>query len=231
MPEVQYGSHIITYTFNENNGLKSHYITVDKNYGVVLKGKVIPELQANKLIQKKAKWIINKLRLVEAINEDDIVTGSRIQYFGRKYYVEVYFDERITTTEVEFNHSKFKITTNSDNGDIQGEIKLAIDKFFLNKVIEKITPRVRKWSAKTGLTYNTLKFGKQDKRWGSCTPGNNIIINTEAIKLPFTLIDYLIVHELCHTKYKDHSKSFWAEVSKYINKWKVLDEKMQGLKL
>lgn len=231
MPEVQYGSHIITYSFNKNNGLKSHYITVDKNHGVVLKGKAIPELQANKFIQKKAKWIINKLRLVEAIKEDDIVTGSRIQYLGRKYYVEVYFDERITTTEVEFNHSRFKITTNSDNGDIQVEIKSAIDKFYNNKAIEKITPRVRKWSEKTGFIYNTLKFKKQDKRWGGCTPGNNIIINTEAIKLPFTLIDYLIVHELCHTKYKDHSKAFWAEVSQNINNWKVLDEKMEGMRL
>lgn len=231
MPEVQYGSKTIEYSFQERNGLKSHYITVDKKHGVILKGTAITELQANKLIQKKAKWIIIKLRLVEAIKEDDIVTGSRIQYLGRKYYVEVYFDERITTTEVEFNHSRFKITTNSDNGDIQKEIKLAIDKFFHNKAIEKITPRLKKWSGKTGLTYNTLKFRKQDKRWGSCKPGNNIIINTEAVKLPYSLIDYLIIHELCHTKYKDHSKAFWSEVSKHINNWKVLDEKMQGMRL
>jgi len=55
-----------------------------------------------------------------------------------------------------------------------------------------------------------------EKRRGSCTPTDNIIINLEAIKLPFSLIDYLIVHELVHTKIKDHSKDFWAELSKHI---------------
>jgi len=39
-----------------------------------------------------------------------------------------------------------------------------------------------------------------------------ILINTETIKLPFSLIDYLIVHDLCHVVYKDHSKAFWTEV-------------------
>lgn len=48
---------------------------------------------------------------------------------------------------------------------------------------------------------------------------------------PFSLIDYLIVHELIHTKIKSHSKEFWAEVSKYIGNWKELDEKMHGMKL
>jgi len=68
-----------------------------------------------------------------------------------------------------------------------------------------------------------------DKRWGSCTSANNIILNLEAMKLPFTLIDYLIVHDLCHTKVKNHTKEFWAEISKHISNWKKLDTKMAGM--
>jgi predicted metal-dependent hydrolase len=82
-----------------------------------------------------------------------------------------------------------------------------------------------------GVDYGLLHFRKQAKRWGSCSPRNNIVINTEAIKLPFTLIDYLIVHELCHVRHKDHSKAFWGEVRKYLRNWKELDEKMAGLRL
>ncbi len=231
MPEVQYGDKIIEYAFQEKSGLKSHYITVEKNQGVVLKGKSVPEETANKFILKKAKWILDKLRLVETIEEGDIVTGSRIQYLGKKYYAEVYFDDRVTSTTVEFNHSRFKIITNSNNGNVQSQITTALDKFFLEKSSEKIPPRVKKWAKKTGFTYRLLQFRKQDKRWGSCTPQNNIIINTEAIKLPYTLIDYLIVHELCHTRYKNHSKGFWAEVSNHLHNWKELDERMGGMRM
>jgi len=70
-----------------------------------------------------------------------------------------------------------------------------------------------------------------EKGWGSCLPSNNIIINVDAIKLPYSLIDYLIVHELVHTKIKSHSKEFWAELSKYMPNWKELDEKMYGMKM
>lgn len=70
-----------------------------------------------------------------------------------------------------------------------------------------------------------------DKRWGSCITNNHIILNIDAIRLPFSLIDYLIVHELTHIKIKNHSKEFWAEVSKHLPNWRLLDERMDGMKL
>ena len=113
----------------------------------------------------------------------------------------------------------------------QAELQQAFEIFFREKAREKIAPRVRKWSKVTGLEYGELKFIKLEKRWGSCTAANNILINIDAVKLPFSLIDYLIVHELVHTKIKNHSKEFWAELSKHIANWKELDDKMYGMKL
>ena len=110
-------------------------------------------------------------------------------------------------------------------------MKQAFETFFRAKAKEKIKPRIKKLSKSTGLEYAGLKIRKLEKRWGSCTASNKIIINLEAIKLPYSLIDYLIVHELVHTKFKNHSKEFWAELSKHIPNWKELDEKMYGMKL
>lgn len=229
MPEVLYGDRMIHYSIQERNGLKSHYIVVEKNHGVILKGAPLSEDQADKYILKKARWILDKLNLVESVKEGDIVTGSRILYFGKKYYTEVYFNDSISETKIEFNHSRFRITTSGK--DTQRDIQQALDYFFREKAAEKITPRVEKWSERTGIKYGLLHFRKQTKRWGSCTPQNNIMINTEAIKLPFSLIDYLIVHELCHVKYKHHSKAFWAEVAKYLRNYKELDDRMRGMRM
>lgn len=230
MLSVQYGSKTIAFTFREMEHLKAHYITVQKGEGVVLKGKTVSDEHARKLILKKAKWILDKLELVKAIGDDAIVTGSRVQYLGRRYYVEVFVETDRAVTEIDFTESKFKVYLPKGKNN-QAEIVEAFAVFLREKAIEKITPRVIKWSKETGLEYNELKFMKLEKRWGSCTPGNNIIINVDAVKLPYSLIDYLIVHELVHTKIKNHSKEFWAEVSKHTPNWKELDEKMWGMKL
>ena len=230
MPSVQYGNKKIEYTVQSKEGLKSHYISVQKDSGVVLKGSTISTEKEQALILKKARWILDKLQLVEAISLDDIVTGSRIQYLGRRYYVEVFTNNELENINIDFTESKFKVSLPSSLNN-QEALKLAFEYFFRDKATEKIKPRINKWSKETGLSFKELKIRKLDKRWGSCTPSNNILINIDAIKLPFSLIDYLIVHELVHTKIKNHSKEFWAELSKHIPNWKELDDKMYRMKL
>lgn len=230
MRSVRYGSKQIEYSFQEKEGLKSHYISVEKHSGVVLKGKPVSETVADKLILKKAKWILDKLDVVKAVKEDDIVTGSRLPYLGKSYYVQVVIDKQKNNVAVEFNYSKFTITIKSYSVN-QQKINEAVNEFYKQKAIEKISPRVKKLSDKTGLKYEGFQFRTMNKRWGSCTPANKIIINTNAIKLPFSLVDYLIVHELVHTKVKDHSKQFWNELAKHVKNWKQWDEKIAKLKL
>ncbi|WP_017732541.1 M48 family metallopeptidase [Nafulsella turpanensis] len=230
MPSVRYGNRTIEYTIQEKEGLKSHYISVEKKTGVVLKGTPIPAEKADALVLKKARWILDKMELVRTVGDEDIVTGSRIPYLGRKYYVEVIYRQELEQAELEFNQSRFRIYVNPAM-EVQPAIKAAVNAWLREKAVEKIAPRVKKLSRQTGLPYQQLKFQQMEKRWGSCTESNNIILNTKAVKLPFTLIDYIIVHELCHTRVKNHSKEFWAELARHIPNWKELDEKVAGMKL
>ena len=85
MRRVKYGSAFIEYSFHENESLKSHYVTVEKNKGVVLKGKAISDGEADKLVLKKARWILDKLDLLAVKQEQSIVTCSRITYLERSY--------------------------------------------------------------------------------------------------------------------------------------------------
>lgn len=230
MFSVQYGNRTIDYSILEKNELKSYYISVEKGTGVILNGKLTSKEIADKLILKKAKWILDKLDLVSSIEDGDIVTGSRIQYLGRKYYVEIIIENNSSKIEIDFTESKFKITL-PNHLKTQENLRQAFESYYRIKAQEKIEPILRKKSKSTGLVYNNTKFMKLEKRWGSCTPSNTIIINFHAVKLPYSLIEYLVVHELVHTKIKSHSKEFWAELSKYISNWKELDSKMYGMKL
>ena len=231
MPIAYYGKQEIVYSIQINTKLKSHYITVDKENGVVLKGESIAPTQANELILKKAKWILDKLSKLKQISLEDIVTGSRIPYLGKKFYTSIYSKKDLEKAYVEFNYSKFKIYINPEWNNPQEHIQSALDLFYKQKADEKITPRIEKLAKKTKLKYKALKYKKLAKKWGNCTPDNTIVINYEAVKLTFRLIDYLIIHELCHTIVKNHSKEFWALVSKHLPNYKTLDEKMSGMGL
>ncbi len=225
MRSVQYGPHTISYTEQHRPHLKAHYLSVDPHEGVVLKGQRLPPAQADKLVLGRARWILDKLALVRPAAPEALVTGSRLAYLGRHYYTEVLVGEAPAPARVVFNHSRFRIHVGSGPGQ-QPAMAQALTDFFRAKAEEKLAPRLQQWAAKTGLPYAGCKLRAMEKQWGSCTAANVIVLNPNVIKLPYSLIDYVLVHELCHTKVKDHSKAFWAELSRHLPNWKELDAQL-----
>jgi len=81
---------------------------------------------------------------------------------------------------------------------------------------KKLALRLNELSRRYGFAYNRVFIRKQKTRWGSCSARNNISLNMNLLKLPNDLIDYVILHELVHTREKNHGKSFWAELNKFV---------------
>jgi predicted metal-dependent hydrolase len=92
--------------------------------------------------------------------------------------------------------------------------------------------RLREMANRHGFKYNKVFIRNQKTRWGSCSDLNNINLNINLTSLTRELMDYVILHELVHTKIKDHSKKYWAQLDKYIGgRAKEFDKKLKKHRL
>ncbi len=89
-----------------------------------------------------------------------------------------------------------------------------------DKALQHIPKRVSYYAKQIGVTYGRITIRNQKTRWGSCSSKGNLNFNCLLMLTPLEVIDYVVVHELCHRKEMNHSKAFWAEVEKVIPNYK-----------
>ena len=83
-----------------------------------------------------------------------------------------------------------------------------------------LTRRLKYLASKHGFSYNRVFIRNQKTRWGSCSSKNNISLNMKIVLLPEEFMDYVILHELTHTRIKNHGDDFWAMMNKLVGNGK-----------
>ena len=182
-------------------------------------------------LKAKRKWIEKQQRsfrsYLPATPARQYIGGESFLYLGKQYMLKI---EPSTAEEVKLYQGRLVVKTLNPEAT---HIKKLLQQWYIaratilfNKLFEEQFYLFKRF----GLEKPILQIKKMEKRWGSCTPQQKIILNPELIKAPIVCINYVILHELCHLVHHNHNKAFYRLLENFMPDWQkykqLLETKM-----
>ena len=173
----------------------------------------VPYKAGEEFARAKAAWILANRRQPSA----DLRHGQMIGKAHKMHFAPSSMATKITSR---LRQNQIEITHPSSFEDLHPDIQKAARAAAiraLRKEAEALLPeRLSSLSQQTGYTYSSVKIKQLKSRWGSCNSEREITLNLFLMQLPWHLIDYVLVHELVHTKVMRHGPPFWREMERHV---------------
>jgi len=168
-------------------------------------------------VTNKAPWIIKKLYYFKYIKHQKIrkefVNGESFMYLGRNYSLQLHIKEDLKNPIIKLYLGKFVVYTPTKDEVI---IRKAMEEWYRRKALQQIKERVEYYQHRVGVKPNKVTVKEQKKRWGSCSSKGNLNFNWRAVMASSNVLDYIVVHEMCHLVHLNHSKDFWDMVQSIL---------------
>lgn len=188
----------------ERSNRKTLSLSVMKDGAVCIKAPInMRDEVINRFVCEKQDWIRSKLAIINETKNKfaEVISLSKFLVYGNKYSLVPASIKKIQTSD------NFEILVPQN---ISGEKLMRSLKLWYKKAAKDIlTARINVIADKIGLMPNEIKIGDSRGKWGSCNSKRIIVLNFRVLMLPPAIIDYVLVHELCHLKEMNHSKNFW----------------------
>ena len=151
------------------------------------------------------------------VNSDLSVT-VRAPYGVTEKYIEEFLNKNEAWISKRMNEIKVK-KKSIESKNVEN-VTLDKIKILADQALKIIPTRVEYFARIIGVTYGNITIRNQKTRWGSCSSKGNLNFNCLLMLAPPEVLDYVVVHELCHRKQMNHSKAFWTEVEKVFPDYK-----------
>lgn len=173
--------------------------------------------QVDAVVESKIMWIYRSLAEWRDLNSSAVarewVNGETFLYLGRSYRLSLVFDQDAT---VQLKDGRFCLNRAViDKGGV-GAAKQAFESYFIEKGGRRLKDRVAYYAPKAGVEVGDVKVKEMGYRWASCGKNGQLNFHWKCMMAPPRIIDYIVVHELCHLHQSNHTNAFWNEVDKVM---------------
>ena len=212
---------------------KTISISVDPKGNVLVKAPLrLSDEKVLELVKQKSSWIEQKLLLVEEAagqtKDKQYVNGEIFYYLGKEYILHFIADTIKKRLTVNIYDDKLVITIPISKVGIINEgivnetiIKSALTKWYKQMAKVKISERVTYYESFFSEKPGSVIVKEQKKRWGSCSQDGTLRFNWRIIMAPEHIVDYIVVHEMCHLRYMNHASEFWNLVERILPDFKI----------
>ena len=194
---------------------KTASIKVDDGLVYVVVPKALESERIQQLVADKYLWIIQKIALHDAskpASDREFVSGEAYAYLGRNYRLKVIVG---AYSPVKLIQGRL-VATLPDGANRSNLVRDAVIRWYKLNALRKIKEKVRRYSKVMGLEPKSIDIKTFKSRWGSCSPKGDLEFNWVIVMAPNRVVDYVVIHELCHLKQLDHSPKFWKEVERVM---------------
>jgi predicted metal-dependent hydrolase len=148
---------------------------------------------------------------------------------GKSYRLNISHNTGVKTISARIRTSEIIISAppGTSESELQKKIHMAAEKALKREAQKLLPQRVSYLAKKHGYSYSELQVKKLTSRWGSCSSSGKITLSYFLMQLPWELIDYVILHELTHTRHLNHSASFWSEFKQALPNVKELRKQIK----
>lgn len=167
------------------------------------------------LVKNLLRTSRNELRKILAESKPEYKFENGMQ-IGKSHTLVVHHSENQSFNVIRHGQQiivKLPAAKNLDDTDVIRQIRDIVIAALRVEAKSYLPKRLSFLAEKYGFVYEKTRFSHSSGRWGSCSSNGTISLNIALMKLPFELIDYVIIHELSHTKQMNHSPGFWAIVA------------------
>jgi predicted metal-dependent hydrolase len=206
--KIEYNNQVIEFNVQYGNGKKIS-IHIDSSGRITLKvPKKTSEETIKSVVERNGKLIVEKLNTIATVAAESPKTGEyedegKFLYLGKYYSLQ----ELIET------------------GDLsEEELKLKLKKFYFTSCKKIVGERINKYQAQLRVKPKTIDIVESRTKWGSCSSDKKLTFNYRLAMAPVEVIDYVIIHELCHLHHMNHDRSFWRKVGSLMPDYKEKEE-------
>lgn len=224
MKNITINGKIITYELTKSRR-KSLTITVKSDGTIQVKApSFVSQKEIDDFLKRKGNWItekIDRFSQLEKVKVIKLAPGDSLSFLGKDYTLIINREER-KRTKVSVNELNREIILTTGYNTAAKEKDSALESWLRQCAKELIHEKAAYFAKILHVTYAAIRIKDQKSLWGSCSAQGNLNFNWRIIMAPEEIMDYLIVHELCHRLFMNHSADFWRCVERILPNYKQL---------